>query len=156
MQFRNSEEKLVWGMVYSAMLSRLMSQQKTEDGETSPSDGHISEFSLSWADDAVEEMRLREAEVKPVAATLVAANAMVAGLNETENDILRKRFENMPEAMAMGWMFTKPKDSDCHNCGGDGYTMDEPKCPACKGTGKEASQPWCPPDAGRDGEEEDK
>jgi len=48
-------------------------------------------------------------EVNPVAATLVAANAAVAGLNEKENEILRKRFEK-PEGMSMGLMFTKPRE----------------------------------------------
>jgi hypothetical protein len=62
MQFLNSEEKLVWGMVYSTMLSRLMSQQNVEDGETSPTVGQIREWSLSWADDAVDEIRLREVD----------------------------------------------------------------------------------------------
>ncbi|MFA5053187.1 MAG: hypothetical protein WC565_03975 [Parcubacteria group bacterium] len=120
---------------------------------------HLAQSIRKVADASVFEPRVPSAsvaEVNPVAATLVAANAAVAGLNEKENEILRKRFEKMPEAMSMGWMFTKPKDSDCHNCGGDSYTMNESKCPACKGTGKETGQQWSPPDAGSDDEEEDK
>jgi hypothetical protein len=45
--------------------------------------------------DFLDRIRLRS----QATATMVAANAIVAGLNEKEKEILRKRFEKIPEAI---------------------------------------------------------
>ena len=144
---------------------------------------HLAQSIRKVADEDVFEPRVPSASVaedNPVASLKAVADAMVAGLNEKENEILRKRFETVPMSMSMGWMFTKPKDDfvppdagrevdpvasvkacphhpdTCPECiWSDPHGVPQMPCGFARPP-KLHDPEFVPPDAGRDDEEEDK